>query len=91
MSYKLEGCGFLAQFGTLTRSSESMTEMTNTHTQREVGIRQPGASVGNAEPPPPNKHSMFIIYSGAGRQDYCTLNQEGRVYGIQLNQEDRFS
>lgn len=69
-----------------------MTEMANTHTQIEEGIRQPGASDGDAEPPPPpNKHSMFIIYSGAGRQAYCTLNQEGRVYGIQLNQEDRFS
>lgn len=69
MPYKLESCGFLAQFGTLTRSSESMTEMTNTHTQREVGIRQPGASVGNAEPPP-QISTACLLY---------TVEQGGRI------------
>lgn len=66
-----------------------MTEMTNTHTQREVGIRQPGASDGNAEPPPlpPNKHSMFIIYSGAGRQ--ALLHTESRRQGLWYTVESR--
>lgn len=68
-----------------------MTEMTNTHTQREVGIRQPGASDGNAEPRPQISTACLLYTVEQGGRLYCTLNQEGRVYGIQLNQEDRFS
>lgn len=48
-----------------------MTEMTNTHTQKEVGIRQPGASDGNAEPPPPPQISTACLL--------YTVEQGGRI------------
>lgn len=47
-----------------------MTEMANTHTQKGEGIRQPGASDGDAEPPPPQISTACLLY---------TVEQGGRL------------